>query len=279
MGGVWSWFVGGARCPAEAEEKRLVEEGFQTLEGILGRERMTRAVIEPTPAFFPDRYDPSEEAARRLFARVCGYMAVDPACVQLSFWNDEGGERDVQRLGMAAGPKSTSGASGLYSGAEGRERVWIHAEELKDPAALVATVAHEVTHVLLLGQRGMPHNVPHMEALTDLGTIFLGFGIFTANALLRRDSWSDGRYEGWQVRRKGYISPEMAGWALALFCWEGGERDPRWARHLTTDPREYLKMGCGIWSGGPGAREGTMRSQSCDTHSGCQRRGTICEAR
>jgi hypothetical protein len=244
MGGAWSSFVGGVRCPAEGQEKLLVEEGFQTLEGIFGRDRMTGAVvIEPTPAFFPDPYDDSEEAARRLFARVCGYMAVDPACVQLSFWNDEGGERDIHRLGMAAGPKSTSGASGLYSGAGGSERIWIHAEELKDPAALVATAAHEVTHVLLLGQRGMPHDEPHMEALTDLGTIFLGFGIFPANALLRRQAWSDGRYEGWQILRKGYISPEMAGWALALFCWERGERDARWARHLATDPRAYLKIG------------------------------------
>jgi hypothetical protein len=119
MGGVWSWFGGGARCPADAEEKHLVEEGFQALERVFGRERMTGAVvIEPTPAFFPDRYDASELAARRLFARVCGYMGVDPACLQLSFWDDESGERDIHRLGVVgAGPfpahatLTTSGSS------------------------------------------------------------------------------------------------------------------------------------------------------------------------
>ena len=244
MGGVWSWFSGGTRCPADAEEKNLVEEGLQALGRILGRDRMTGAVvIEPTPAFFPDRYDASEEAAHRLFTRVCGYMKVDPACIQLSFWGDEGGERDAHQLGMSAGPKYTSGASGLYSGTEGREQVWIHATELKDPSSLVATAAHELAHVLLLGQGRMSRETPHMEALTDLTPIFLGLGIFTANTLLRRHAWTDGNYEGWRVQRKGYISPEMAGWALARFCWERGEQDPRWVRHLSTDPREYLKMG------------------------------------
>jgi hypothetical protein len=104
-------------------------------------------------------------------------------------------------------------------------------------------MAHELAHVLLLGQLHLPSDDPHMEALTDLTPIFLGFGIFTSNALLRRHGWQDGRTEGWRVQRKGYISPEMAGWALALFCWARGEINPRWARHLTTDPKAYLRMG------------------------------------
>ena len=52
-----------------------------------------------------------------------------------------------------------------------------------------------------------------MEALTDLTPIFVGLGIFTANTLLRRHGWTQGNVEGWRVQRKGYISPEMAGWA------------------------------------------------------------------
>ena len=82
-----------------------------------------------------------------------------------------------------------------------------------------------------------------MEALTDLTTIFLGLGIFTSNTLLRRHGWTEGNVEGWRVQRKGYISPEMAGWALALFAWARGEVHPHWERHLATDPKTYLKMG------------------------------------
>jgi hypothetical protein len=238
---IQSWFSGGGRCPASPEEKEVVDDGFRVLDETLGRARMQNAVvIEPTAQFFPDPWDASAEAAGILFRRVCGYMDVDSAEVELSFWEDAG---KIDSVGLATAGQRTSGAGGYYTNVGNKPRVSINSKNLGDTESLVATMAHELAHVILLGQYGLPADTPHMEAITDLACIYLGMGIFTANSLLRSRRWSDGNVEGWSIQRKGYISPEMAGWALALFCRARKELKPRWARHLSTDPQSYLKMG------------------------------------
>jgi hypothetical protein len=233
-----------ASCPANPEEKELVEHGFEVLTSHLGQSRLRDAVVvEPTPEFFPDPWDKSPQTAARLFARVCGFMQVDPNSLDLSFWSKEEESPMVELPAEISAGTRSKGAAGTYHRSQGVDHVRLNKAELADPESLVSTVAHELAHVILLGSAGMSHDEPHMEALTDLATIYLGLGIFTSNTLLCRRTWTDGNMQGWQVSRKGYISPEMAGWALSLFAWRRGEVKPTWSRHLATDGKAYLKMG------------------------------------
>ena len=228
-------------CPASPQEKELVEHGFRVLSGYLGEHRLKEAVVvEPTPHFFPDPWDGSCKAAEMLFKRVCGFMQIDPVSLTLEFWSEE--QEDILP-GLLAGSQRSEGAGGTYSQQNGVDHVRLNQKELADPESLVATMAHELAHVILLGRSGMPPDEPHMEALTDLAAIYLGFGIFTSNSLLRYKGFRSGNMEGWSVSRKGYISPEMAGWALSLFAWHRDDLKPKWSRHLATDGKAYLKMG------------------------------------
>jgi hypothetical protein len=231
-------------CPAHSDEKKLVEDGFLYLAERIGLDRLRKTtVIEPTPQFFPDRYDASMEAAEQMFARVCGYMGIKPASVGLGFLQGEEGSHVVEMTGDFGSHRTTKGAAGYYTQSDGVDQVWLKEEELADPEALVATMAHELAHVVLMGRSAMSHDEPHLEAITDLATIYLGLGIFTSNRLLRRTGWVEGNLEYWQLQRKGYISPEMAGWALTLFAFARGESDPKWAKHLGADGKGYLKQG------------------------------------
>lgn len=257
MNGIRGWIAGAGRCPASPEEREVVDDGFRILDETLGRARMKSAVVvEPTAEFFPDRWDGSVDAAEILFGRVCGYMSVSRAEVELSFWEDTG---RIDSVGPATAGERTSGAGGYYSSHCGKPRVSINSKYMKDTESLVSTMAHELAHSILLGQYGLSPESPHMEAITDLAAIYLGMGIFTANSLLRSRRWTEGNVEGWSIQRKGYISPEMAGWALALFCWARGELRPRWAQHLNTDPRSYLKMGVRYLSGSNGGTRNLLR--------------------
>jgi len=239
-----SWLQGSPRCPANPEEKGLVEHGFQVIGAHLGAELLRNAtVVEPTPTFFPDPWDGTPTAALALFARVCRFMQVEPDSVHVSFWRKEEESPEVKLPGIISGQTESRGAAGTYSRVDGVDEIRLNAADLKDPEGLIATIAHELAHVLLLSRSGMSRDEPHMEALTDLATIYLGFGIFTSNTLLRSKNWTDGNVQGWRVQRKGYISPEMAGWALSLFAWQRQELNPKWARHLATDGKAYLKMG------------------------------------
>jgi hypothetical protein len=232
---------GRGSCPANAAEKELVEHGFQLLAKHLGLGRLKEAiVIEPTPAFFPDRYDGSLAAAERMFFRACGYMGVNPDSVRLTFWQDN---PEIPLPVGLMGQRSTRGAAGFYAQDDQLDLVSLNVAELKDPEGMVSTMSHELAHHVLLKKCGLSRDEPHMEAVTDLATIYLGFGILLSNTLLRRHGWISGNMEGWSVHRKGYISPEMAGWGLSLFAWVRGESDPRWSAHLATDGKSYLKRG------------------------------------
>ncbi len=235
-----AWLGGRTSCPASTDEKRVVEDAFTLLRKHLGIERLRKAVVvEPTPEFFPDRYDASLEAAKNLFVRVCGYMEIADQSVRLSFWQDA---PEVPLPVAVDGTRTTQGAAGFY--AQGAiDVISLNVAGLGDPEALIATMAHELAHVILLSRCGVSRDEPHMEALTDLATVYLGLGIFTSNTLLRRHGWIQGTAQYWRLSRKGYISPEMAGWALSLFAWVRGETAPYWSRHLAADPKGYLKQG------------------------------------
>jgi hypothetical protein len=105
----------------------------------------------------------------------------------------------------------------------------------------VATIAHELGHAILLGGGHMDRNMPDHEPMTDLLTVFLGLGIFSANSAARFKQYSEAGCHGWSMQRLGYLPQEMYGYALARFAAERGERKPEWTRHLSTNVRVYFK--------------------------------------
>ena len=50
---------------------------------------LERPILLATSQYFPDPWDGSTKAARRMFRRVCGYMNVDPDNVELQFGNEK----------------------------------------------------------------------------------------------------------------------------------------------------------------------------------------------
>lgn len=68
--------------------------------------------------------------------------------------------------------------------------------------------------------------------MTDLATVFLGLGVITANAAFQFTQWTEASTQGWRVRRAGYLSEPLWGYALARFAWERGETSPKWAGEL-----------------------------------------------
>ena len=80
-----------------------------------------------------------------------------------------------------------------------------------------------------------------MEPMTDLLTVFLGFGIFNTNSAARLLQWQNERRQGWSMNRLGYLPEEIYGYALARFAHQRGERRPQWIEHLSTNVRSYFK--------------------------------------
>src|SRR5262245_3459419 len=97
-------------------------------------------VILPTQQFFPDEYHGATADAEARFQRVCTYTRVERSRVRLRFvaakHDDRGGPLFIQSQG--------DGAAGTYQGGDWQvaETICIEQSQLRDPMALVATMAH-----------------------------------------------------------------------------------------------------------------------------------------
>ena len=230
------------RLPISEEDRQWTDNGFDQLSRLLGHQRMLHAkVVLPDAEHFPDRYDRSIAAAEKMFCRVCEYMDLDRRRVDFEVFPDATDElRDLVPYWQS----SQGGCAGLYVHPEGekdRMVVALRQSQMEDPLAVVATLAHELGHVILLGGGLLERGAKDMEPLTDLLTVFLGFGVFNANCAARFRQWQNNQCQGWSMQRLGYLPEEIYGYALARFAQERSEQRPPWASYLSTNVRSYFK--------------------------------------
>lgn len=216
------------KCPVDPQTRQWIESRMAWLKAQFGAGLYTRPVVLPAAEFFPDAYDGSEPTVRTLLDRVCGYMGIRCDEIEVSLYSEQ---VPIQEGGLVPG------TGGLYVEEDGRFHIWLNESNLDDPGGLVATMAHELGHVLLLGHRRVSPEEPDHEPLTDLLTVFLGLGVITANAVVHEESWVNGGWSGWSIGRRGYISMPMYGYALAVFARERSEERPEWVKHLRPDVR------------------------------------------
>lgn len=205
-------------------------------------------VILPTSEYFPPPFSGSDADVRAAVRSVARYMGVQ-ADVDVQFSEDlDHAENLMWLFPGGTGTLRSSGAAGEYTqaAADGPHVVTIDRSNVGEPARLLAVIAHELGHVRLFGERRISADRKDHEPLTDLATVYLGMGIFTANAAFRFSRIYGYGIEpvgGWQSRRLGYMTEQMFGYALARYAVHRGELDPAWARYLDTNPRAYMKRG------------------------------------
>ena len=152
-----------------------------------GPEPIRRTPLDPGSDLLPRKWDGSYEAGADLLLRLCGHMKINSSRLELQYYSEAeqieaiAGFREVQRAGPA----------GLYINSENHDRLIIalDAAGLARPAALAATICHELAHVHLLADHRIAHDTPDSEPLTDLLTVFFGAGILSANSVFEFNQW------------------------------------------------------------------------------------------
>lgn len=232
----------GPKLPVTDEERLWVDEGFHRLSRMLGSSRIHNAkVVLPTDEYFPDPFTPTEAGLEALFRRVCTYMGVPRSHVELAIIPDSS---EIVEMLPAYRHKS-EGPAGLHFGKHSEEEhplVAVRQRLLKDPLTVVATLAHELGHVILLGGGHLDPEAEDMEPMTDLVTVYLGLGVFNANASRRFQQFQDDRKQGWSMNRLGYLPEPVFAYALARFARERGEEKPAWTSHLSTNLKVWFRQ-------------------------------------
>jgi hypothetical protein len=178
-----------------------VREGLlDALKALLERkgvERFVRApLVEAAPRFFPDPWTPDLDGVRALALRLLAYAGLAWMDVDVEPFD---GEEEVELGGMGeVRSRRKQGAVAWFQGIEDDCCLFgVELELLDDPERLVGALAHEVAHAWRSHHGLMVEDAELEEELTDLTTVYLGFGILTVNGTYR-------------YRAKGEISGGMA---------------------------------------------------------------------
>ncbi|NQX98958.1 MAG: hypothetical protein HRT73_13935 [Flavobacteriales bacterium] len=159
---------------------------------------------------------------------VAGLMHIEKDDIVVTVYDE--GERtlDVGRgrvfIETEEGEQTTAG---LYTGKneDGKYDIGIERKLLKEPINLIATIAHEFSHIKLLGENRIKEND---EYLTDLMPIVFGLGVFGAcSAFSFKPS-----YDGWESSTSGYLNQMEWGYALAVYSWLKNNKKPDWVNFL-----------------------------------------------
>lgn len=214
-------------CPVDAREKAWIETRLMWMCQQFGVNRLVDAEMLLPSDERLSALNGSEDVVRPVFNFLCDRMQLDPAKVELEFVPDD----------------EIPNAAGVYSDEEAIPRIQIAQSQLNDAHCLVATLIHELSHNLFLGQGILTKDVIDHEQTTDLHAVFRGLGIFAANATVVETHERLGRWHSWNVGKQGYLTSREYGYALAVFAWIRQEARPIWRDMLRLDARSAFDDG------------------------------------
>lgn len=226
-------------CPVDRSAKRWIEGRLQWLAHQFGHDVFTaNPVVLPTRDFFPFSVGTTKESVQRLLNKVCSFMNADSTLVDLELFQNQ----SELWLVNDGGNYLPTGAAGTFNQQRGRTVIRIEATELENLSDLVGTIAHELAHLRLMGERRMTGHEFDNELVTDLTVVFHGLGIFVGNSPRNWDSQYS-KWPGSDLRCPEYMTLPMFGYALAHAAWHRREQKPGWAKFLSYELRGCFKQG------------------------------------
>jgi len=229
-----------AICPVPVEDVRWVRWAFSWLINNFGEELYdNKQILVPEYSSFPIQYNGQRESAEETLKIVAIQMDVLPEDIHLSIYAE--GTNSIGTGGIFQSEvfveQQGGHSGGLYWGRneeDNKYHIGLEQKVLRDPEEIVATLAHEIAHIKLLGEGRLTEND---EPLTDLATIVFGFGIFNANAAFHFKN----TFDSWGYKRLGYLSQMQWGFALAYWAYSRNDDNPDWIKYLSADLRSDFK--------------------------------------
>lgn len=196
-----------------------VEDRFAILLEHFSAEKSVQAtqLVTPDTGRFVIDADTAEARAEQAYRQTAALAGFADWPVKLVSMGDEG----PRNLSSGVILPSTNTAAGSFSvNQDGEVEIRFSRDLMDRPDDLVATFAHELAH-LLLHSRQVEEGVDAEDAelVTDLGAVYLGFGVYLANSAFEIQQFDDGLMGGgWTSQRQGYLTENTLVYATALFC-------------------------------------------------------------
>jgi hypothetical protein len=202
----------GSRTFLDAEDETWQIETWQWLIRELGP---VPGLITPTRAFFPSTTETGARRVEHIFKCIKQHAGMDHLHCRLM----EQPRSASLRVGDVAALKRVEHAPAGTFAVEGNEAVVSYdPAQADDPLALVVVLIHELAHYRLAHMRHAPPGGEDLhEYTTDLLTVYLGFGTFSAASAFNFSQHQDVMSQGWRYSRLGYLGERGFVFALAIF--------------------------------------------------------------
>ncbi len=226
------------KCPITTADKEWVETSLDWInEHIVNVAQQT--TIVPDKTHFDWEFNNHINDAYFVLKRVGECYQINTDDIKLGFYSEE--EMELGK-GMRTKKEGGKGTAGMYAKRGKKHHIWIEIRQLKDPPLLVATMAHELSHYVLIGQKEFRIKGIENEWLTDLLTIAYGFGIFIGNAKFNFTQWQSGDgWGGWGYSSQGYLPQQITAYAMAVIEVNRNPNMPKWINHLERNFRGDFK--------------------------------------
>jgi hypothetical protein len=194
-------------------EREWLWAALQTLVDARGEQTfLTAPILLPDEAHFPDRWTPDADGVARLARRLLGYANLGHLDVDVEVFTEP---TEVREVGMDGRASATAhvGAAAWFAGIRGGVCFFgAEADQLDDALGLVGAMAHEVAHAFRRSHRLEHRDRDMEEKLTDVTTVYLGFGVLTTAASARFITrHHDNLGSSYAHKQQGYLAPhEMA---------------------------------------------------------------------
>ena len=228
------------KLPITDDDKIWIDESLNWLRTEFGHEHFMKIqTVTPTKDFYNRTFDGTEKDAEFILERTMELMNIQDVELTLNFFSDSPIEMSDGTILSTPSDNidgSWQSAVGTYE-KEGEETIIsIETQQLKNPIALIATIAHELAHQILLGEGRIEEND---EYLTDLTAIVYGFGIFIGNSRFYFASFSTSGGHGWQSGGQGYLPEQIIAYAMSWLSKERNEKTG-YSQYLNKSMKKYF---------------------------------------
>lgn len=218
-----------AKCPITEEDKNWIELRLNWINENVVKLKEQKTVL-PTKAFFEKDFEGKEEDALYILNKLGKYFNINTNKLSLEFYTEEPIKLDDHTFTQS---ENGDGTAGYYFQNQDEYKIFIEIQQLKRPQSLIATLAHELSHYVLLGIKNFEFEGEENEWVTDLLTIAYGFGIFLGNTKFEFNQYQTGDgWGGWSARMQGYLPQQVIAYSLAEIEIKKGSSMPKWIDYL-----------------------------------------------
>jgi len=239
MAEMWHYSPMSGDLPPARVQQRLLRRLAELIRR-RGHQRFLHSpLLEPSREHFPDPWSPDVHGVRAMLQRLMSYAGLGTFPIQLGMTGTMNPVRLVQESGAGAIHEAA-----WFSGIDDEAaRFGYDLAHVHDPDKMAGLLAHEVSHAYRCRHGLEVGSESVEEGLTDLTTVFLGFGILTTgNTGIAPVTLSSRRTA--RIEDEGYLgSLEMAYLLAAQVVARGVDHRPV-AEKLGYSPRRYFLAAC-----------------------------------